>query len=149
MSPAPPCRAARSCESFQSCVTQKTLYLSIWHGISCVSKSKLIYCPIVVWLKDILRWLKRSLSIIFAPIVINPVTPLHHRTVFPLLQCPLLPSPADIPLILPQNGWLLSFFCLPMLSWEIRAIRLGVLLTCRQRRESGQLGVTQSSSTLA
>lgn len=35
-----------------------------------------------------------------------------------------------------------------MLSWEIRAIRLGVLLTCRQRRESGQLGVTQSSSTL-
>lgn len=59
-------------------------------------------------------------------------------------QAPSSLTTCTIPLILPQNGWLLSFFCLPMLSWEIRAIRLGVLLTCRQRRESGQLGVAQS-----
>lgn len=74
-------------------------------------------------------------------------TSLYLRTVFLSTSSPRLSSPAHIPLILPQNGWLLSFFCLPMLSWEIRAIRLGVLLTCRQRRECGQLGIVRSSST--
>lgn len=71
----------------------------------------------------------------------------HFLTTFWLPPPPQAPSSLTtcaIPLILPQNGWLLSFFCLPMLSWEIRAIRLGVLLTCRQRRETGQLGVAQS-----